>query len=167
MPVVGEHDPGKVVRDIVLTLADGGDALRHLKVLTGQSELFGQVASASTANRTMVALGDDELVVERLADACRQTRGRVWDAGRTPPVVAAARAAQAARAEDAQAGDARAGQSGEGCEDGEDGEDGEGGRADFRLYLDIDATLIDCQATTATDAAGQPRRSKRGSGRIR
>jgi hypothetical protein len=76
-------------------------------------------------------------------------------------VVAAARAAQAARAEDAQAGDARAGQSGEGCEDGE------GGRADFRLYLDIDATLIDCQATTATDAAGQPRRSKRGSGRIR
>jgi hypothetical protein len=55
-----QHDPGKVVRDIVLTLADGGDALRHLNVLTGQSELFGSVASASTANRTLVALGDDE-----------------------------------------------------------------------------------------------------------
>jgi hypothetical protein len=66
-----DHDPGKVVRDIVLTLADGGDALRHLKMLEGQSELFGAVASASTANRTILALGDDELVVERLADARR------------------------------------------------------------------------------------------------
>jgi hypothetical protein len=64
-----DHDPGKVVRDIVLTLADGGDALRHLKVLEGQAELFGQVASASTANRTILALGDDELVIERLAAA--------------------------------------------------------------------------------------------------
>ena len=42
-----EHDPGKVVRDLVLMLADGGDALRHLKVLEGQVELFGEVASAA------------------------------------------------------------------------------------------------------------------------
>ncbi|MGH8932012.1 MAG: hypothetical protein ACRDZO_15670, partial [Egibacteraceae bacterium] len=32
------HDPGKVVRDLALTLADGGDALRHMKVLDGQPE---------------------------------------------------------------------------------------------------------------------------------
>jgi hypothetical protein len=121
-----EHDPGKVVRDIVLTLADGGDALGHLKVLEGQAELFGSVASASTANRTMVALGDDELVCERLADAGLVTRRRVWDAGGAPPVVAAAQAAQVAQ-------------------DGDDAQPGEGGQADFRLYLDIDATLIGCQ----------------------
>lgn len=34
-----DHDPGKVVCDIVLTLADGGDALRHMAVLD-QAELF-------------------------------------------------------------------------------------------------------------------------------
>jgi hypothetical protein len=73
----------------------------------------------------------------------------------TAAQAAQAEAAQAARAEDAQDGDAQAGQ------------DGGGGQADFRLYLDIDATLIDCQATTATDAAGRLRRSRRVSGRIR
>jgi hypothetical protein len=123
-----EHDPGKVVRDIVLTLADGGDALRHLNVLTGQSELFGQVASASTANRTILALGDDELVIERLAQARLAARRRVWDAGGAPPVVAAAQATQAT---DAQPG--------------EEDEGGQSGPGDFRLYLDIDATLISCQ----------------------
>ena len=42
------HDPGKVLRDVALTLADGGDALRHMKVIDGQSELFGSVASSAT-----------------------------------------------------------------------------------------------------------------------
>ncbi|MGH8901321.1 MAG: IS1380 family transposase [Egibacteraceae bacterium] len=123
-----DHDPGKVVRDVALTLADGGDALRHLKVLAGQAELFGSVASASTANRTMVALGDDELVVERLADARRAARQRVWDAGGAPPVVAAAHTAQAAQ-------DTLAGENDENDED----------ERDWRLYLDVDATLIACQ----------------------
>ncbi|HEX6255908.1 MAG TPA: hypothetical protein VFZ70_08870 [Euzebyales bacterium] len=50
------HDPGKVVRDLVVLLADGGDALRHLAVLDGQPDLFGEVASPATANRTIVAL---------------------------------------------------------------------------------------------------------------
>ena len=84
------HDPGKVVRDLVVLLADGGDALRHLAVLDGQPELFGDVASPATANRTIVALGDDELVVERLAAARRSARATAWAAGAAPPVVAAA-----------------------------------------------------------------------------
>lgn len=42
----------------VVMLADGGDALRHLKVLGGEDQevLFGSVASAATANRTIVFL---------------------------------------------------------------------------------------------------------------
>jgi hypothetical protein len=84
------HDPGKVVRDLVVLLADGGDALRHLAVLDGQPELFGDVASPATANRTIVALGDDELVVERLAAARRAARARAWTAGAAPPAVAVA-----------------------------------------------------------------------------
>ena len=89
------HEPGKVVRDLVVTLADGGDALRHLAVLGGQDQapLFGPVASAATANRTVVALADDELVVERLAAARKAARLAVWAAGGAPPVVAQARAA--------------------------------------------------------------------------
>jgi len=91
------HEPGKVVRDLVVTLADGGDALRHLAVLGGQDQapLFGPVASAATANRTVVALADDELVVERLAAARKAARLAVWAAGGAPPVVAQARAAAA------------------------------------------------------------------------
>jgi hypothetical protein len=84
------HDPGKVVRDLVVMLADGGDALRHMKVLDGQPELFGDVASAATVNRTIVALANDELVVERLDVARRRARARAWAAGAAPPVVAAA-----------------------------------------------------------------------------
>jgi hypothetical protein len=84
------HDPGKVVRDLVVTLADGGDALRHMAVLDGQPELFGDVASPATANRTIVALGNNELVIERLDTARRQARTRAWRAGAAPPVIAAA-----------------------------------------------------------------------------
>ncbi|MGH8908940.1 MAG: hypothetical protein ACRD0K_21215 [Egibacteraceae bacterium] len=87
-------DPGKVVRDIVVMLADGGDALRHMSALEGQEALFGVVASASTANRTIVALACDALVSERLADVRRATREQVLAAGGAPPVAAAALAAQ-------------------------------------------------------------------------
>ncbi|MGH8906415.1 MAG: hypothetical protein ACRD0K_07855 [Egibacteraceae bacterium] len=116
-------DPGKVVRDIVLMPADGGDALRHLNALDGQEALFGEVASASTANRTIVALADDELVIERLADARRVMREQMWAAGGAPPVVAAALAAQSQP-------------------DG--GNSGDGDEPDPRLSMDIDATLPDC-----------------------
>jgi hypothetical protein len=84
------HDPGKVVRDLVVTLADGGDALRHMAVLRGQPELFGEVASPATVNRTIVALAEDELVVEQLAHARLAARTTAWHAGAAPPVVAAA-----------------------------------------------------------------------------
>ena len=90
------HPPGKVVGDLVLVLADGGDTLRHLATLGGddQEPLFGAVASPATANRTVVALADDELVVERLAVARKAARRRAWALGGAPPVVAAALAGQ-------------------------------------------------------------------------
>src|SRR5215470_619987 len=43
------HDPGRVVRDLIVTIADGGDCLADLSVLREQSDLFGQVASSPTA----------------------------------------------------------------------------------------------------------------------
>jgi hypothetical protein len=109
------HDPGKVVRDLVLTLADGGDALRHMKVLEGQPELFGTIASAATTNRTITALAGRELVIEELGEALRAARERVWAVGGAPPVVTAAKAAK---------------------------QDEE--QRVWRLGLDIDATLLIC-----------------------
>lgn len=73
-----QHPPGKVLRDLVLVLADGGDTLRHLQALGGidQRVLFGEVASAATACRTVAALADDELAVARLDAARRDMRQR-------------------------------------------------------------------------------------------
>lgn len=87
------HDPGKVVRDVVVMLADGGDALRHMAVLDGQPDLFGDVASPATVNRTIVALGDDELVIKRIDTARRAARAVAWDTA-PPPVLAQARDGQ-------------------------------------------------------------------------
>lgn len=39
------HDPGVVVRDLAVSVADGGDCLSDLGVLRGQEALFGTVAS--------------------------------------------------------------------------------------------------------------------------
>ena len=43
------HDPGRVLLDVALTLADGGDCLSDLSVLRDQPALFGSVASTPTA----------------------------------------------------------------------------------------------------------------------
>ncbi len=39
------HDPGEVVRDLCVMLADGGDCLSDLDALRDQQDLFGCVAS--------------------------------------------------------------------------------------------------------------------------
>jgi hypothetical protein len=43
------HDPGRVLRDLTVMLADGGEALTDLGALREQAALFGAVASDSTA----------------------------------------------------------------------------------------------------------------------
>ena len=43
------HDPGKVLIDVALSLADGGKALSDLAVVRNHPELFGPVASDPTA----------------------------------------------------------------------------------------------------------------------
>ncbi len=84
------HDPGKVLRDVALTLADGGDALRHMKVIDGQSELFGSVASSATTCRTIKAVADDPSAMAGLARARAHARERAWRLGAAPPMVAVA-----------------------------------------------------------------------------
>jgi hypothetical protein len=47
------HDPGSVLTDLAVMLADGGEAISDLGVLREQPSLFGPVASAPTAWRVL------------------------------------------------------------------------------------------------------------------
>ena len=71
-------DPGAVLRDLVVMLADGGDDFSAIETLRGQVELLGSVASDSTAWRRVADLADDELSVARLDAARRRVRADVW-----------------------------------------------------------------------------------------
>ena len=75
-------DGGRVLRDLVVMLCDGGDALTDLGVLRDQPELFGEVASNATAARVVAYVGEDELEAIRAARA--QARERAWELGAAP-----------------------------------------------------------------------------------
>lgn len=76
------HDPGVVLRDICVAIADGGDCVSDLGVLRGQEALFGTVASESTAHRAIKSI--DAEALERVRAARAQARERAWDAGARP-----------------------------------------------------------------------------------
>ena len=63
------HDPGRVVRDLAVMLADGGDALCDLRGLRDQPALFRRVASDATAWRVI-----DQICECGLLDALRAAR---------------------------------------------------------------------------------------------
>jgi len=50
------HDPGRVLVDLAVAIADGAEAISDIAVLADQSALFGPVASASTCWRLLHAL---------------------------------------------------------------------------------------------------------------
>ena len=76
------HDPGVVLRDLAVMLADGGDALSDLGALRDQVALFGPVASERTAWRTIGAVDDAHLRAIRAARA--RARARAWAVGARP-----------------------------------------------------------------------------------
>jgi hypothetical protein len=76
------HDPGRVLLDVALTLADGGDCLSDLSVLRDQPALFGSVASTPTASRVVDSVDADRLAAIRAARAA--ARERAWAAGLCP-----------------------------------------------------------------------------------
>jgi hypothetical protein len=76
------HDPGVVLRDLAVSIADGGDCVSDLGVLAGQEPLFGAVASQSTAHRVLKSV--EEPLLEEVRTARRKARQRAWDAGARP-----------------------------------------------------------------------------------
>ena len=80
----GSHDPGRVVRDLAVMLASGGEHLCDLAAVRDQEPLFGTVASDATAWRTVAAIGRDPELMGALRTARRAARERAWDAGAEP-----------------------------------------------------------------------------------
>lgn len=78
----GAHDPGVVLRDLAVAIADGGDHLSDLGVLRGQEALFGTVASESTAHRVLKSI--DAGLLEAIRAARAKALAGAWDAGARP-----------------------------------------------------------------------------------
>ncbi|MFE5109460.1 IS1380 family transposase [Streptomyces sp. NPDC056663] len=81
------HDPGKILLDMALAVALGGDCLADVAMLRAEPAVFGPVASDPTVSRlieTLAASGDTALRAVRSARA--EARDRVWQlAGRKAP----------------------------------------------------------------------------------
>jgi hypothetical protein len=80
------HATGRVLRDLAVMLADGGDCLSDLAVLRDQPELFGAVASTPTAWRVVEQVASDELGLAGLRAARAEARARAWRVGAWPEV---------------------------------------------------------------------------------
>ena len=76
------HDPGVVLRDLAVAIADGGDHVSDLGVLRGQEALFGAVASETTAHRVLKSI--DAGLLEAIRAARAKALARAWDAGARP-----------------------------------------------------------------------------------
>jgi hypothetical protein len=76
------HDPGKVVLDLAVAIALGGDCLADLALVRAQPELFGSVASDPTVSRLIDTLAADPQTTQTAIAAIRavraQARARVW-----------------------------------------------------------------------------------------
>ncbi|MFD3809369.1 IS1380 family transposase, partial [Streptomyces sp. NPDC058619] len=73
------HDPGKILLDVALAVALGGDCLADAAMLRAEPAVFGPVASDPTVSRlidTLAAAGPKALTAIRTARA--EVRERVW-----------------------------------------------------------------------------------------
>ncbi|WP_078651515.1 IS1380 family transposase [Streptomyces xylophagus] len=74
------HDPGKILLDVALAVALGGDCLADVGMLRAEPDMFGPVASDPTVSRLIDALaaaGPKALTTIRSARA--EVRTRVWE----------------------------------------------------------------------------------------
>jgi hypothetical protein len=73
------HDPGKIIADLAVMLALGGDCLADIAVLRGEPALFGPVASDPVVSRLIAKLAADAPRSLRAIRAARAAaRQRAW-----------------------------------------------------------------------------------------
>jgi len=78
------HDPGVVIRDLAVMLADGGECVSDLGATREQEVLFGSVASDSTAFRTIEKIASTPGMLDAVRDAHARARARFWELNGAP-----------------------------------------------------------------------------------
>jgi hypothetical protein len=74
------HDPGKIIADLVMTLALGGDCLADIAVLRAEPDLAGPVASDPVVSRLVTTLAADApRALRAIRKARAAARERAWD----------------------------------------------------------------------------------------
>ena len=77
---LGRHDPGKVLLDLAVSLAIGGDCLADVAQLRAAPEVFGPVASDPTVSRLIDRLAADApAALAAIAAATATARARAWE----------------------------------------------------------------------------------------
>jgi hypothetical protein len=76
------HRDGEILRDLVVCLCQGGEHLADMAALRDQPDLFGEVASDSTAFRLIERIGEPEL--EGIRAARKVGRERAFSLGARP-----------------------------------------------------------------------------------
>ena len=77
------HDPGRVLRDLAVMLAGGGECVSDMAAIRDQLPVFGAVASDSTAFRVVDKVASAELI-QQLRTAHARARERFWDLACAP-----------------------------------------------------------------------------------
>jgi hypothetical protein len=72
------HDPGRVICDLAVMLADGGECVSDLGGLREQEALFGTLASDSTAFRMIDRVASTPGLLDAVRVAHAQARARFW-----------------------------------------------------------------------------------------
>ena len=73
------HDPGRVIRDLAVMLAGGGECVSDLGGVRDQQALFGPVASDSTAFRVIDRVASEPGLLDALRAAHARARERFWE----------------------------------------------------------------------------------------
>jgi len=73
------HEPGRVIRDLAVMLADGGECVSDLGAVREQAPLFGAVASDSTAFRMVDRIASTPGLLEAVRVAHARARERFWE----------------------------------------------------------------------------------------
>jgi hypothetical protein len=78
---LASHDPGKIICDLAISLALGGDCLADVAVLRDQPRVFGAVASDPTVSRLITTLATDAPAALTALHAARAlARSAAWTA---------------------------------------------------------------------------------------
>jgi hypothetical protein len=73
------HDPAKILLDLAMTLALGGDCLADIAVLRAEPGVYGPVVSDPTVSRAVDRLAHDAAALRAIDTARAAARARAWE----------------------------------------------------------------------------------------